>query len=203
MIETLYAIDRSILLFLNGLFSTPPGDVIWPLVTDYDKVLPIRIALIVVWLFLLVRGGVRGRTVALLLIPVILCADQLSSAVVKPLIGRPRPCHLIGGEPVVEGLRMLVGCGSGLSFPSSHAVNNFAVATLFTAYYRRGWWAFFAWASLVALSRPIVGVHYPSDILGGAIIGTGVALLVIAAWRALQRRFFPSLAVPLSREANR
>ncbi|HTS00279.1 MAG TPA: phosphatase PAP2 family protein, partial [Bacteroidota bacterium] len=71
----------------------------------------------------------------------------------------------------------------------------FAVATLFSSYYRKWRWAFYAWASLVALSRPAVGVHYPSDILGGALIGVAVALAVVFSWNALCRRYLPRIAV--------
>jgi undecaprenyl-diphosphatase len=90
---------------------------------------------------------------------------------------------------------MLVDCGPGKSFPSSHAVNSFAVATLLSTYYRRWQWWFFGWAALVALSRPAVGVHYPSDILGGAAIGACVALALIVLWTQAARKFFPRLAV--------
>jgi len=62
----------------------PVGDLLWPIVTDYDKLLPVRIVLLGVWLLLLFRGGVRGRTAALMLIPVIICSDQLSSSIIKP-----------------------------------------------------------------------------------------------------------------------
>jgi undecaprenyl-diphosphatase len=205
MIEALQAADTAILLFINRTLSTPLGDFLWPLITDYDKLLPVRIVLIGIWLYLLVKGGTRGRTVALLLLPVILLADQLSSSVIKILVDRPRPCHLIGGlpampvpampVPAVPGIHLLVDCGSGKSFPSSHAVNNFAVAVLISRYYPRGRWALFAWAALVALSRPAVGVHYPSDIVGGALLGTAVSLAVIAGWTVVQRRFFPRMAI--------
>jgi undecaprenyl-diphosphatase len=195
MIDFLYSLDVAVLHFINGTLATRAGDALWPLITDYDRFLPVRIVLLGVWLWLVVRGGARGRTAAILLIPIIFFSDKLSSAVLKELVARPRPCHDAGGLPVVQGLHMLVDCGPGKSFPSSHAVNNFAVATLLSNYYsrRRGW--FFAFAALVAMSRPAVGVHYPSDILGGAIIGTLVALAVIAFWTAVQRRYLPGWGV--------
>ena len=183
--DFLYSIDVSLFRFINETLSNPVGDVLWPLITDYDKLLPVRIVLVLVWFGLLVMGGRTGRTVALLLIPVLLCADTISSKIIKELVGRIRPCG------VLEHVHLLVNCGTGKSFPSSHAVNNFAVATLFSLYYRRWMWAFAAWASLVALSRPAVGVHYPSDILAGALFGVLLALLLIASWRVLEKKLLP------------
>ena len=202
MIEFLYSIDVAVFHFLNGTLSNPIGDAVWPLITDYDKFWPVRIVLLGFWLWLMIKGGRRGRTAALLLIPIVLCADKLSSAVIKELVARPRPCHEIGGIPIVQGIHRLVDCGPGKSFPSSHAVNNFAVAALFSFYYRKATWALIVWASLVALSRPMVGVHYPSDILGGALIGVLVAALIIASWQWLQRRFLPQLEVRPPNEAH-
>ena len=187
MTEWLYPLDRAIFLFINTTLANPVGDVLWPLITDYDKILVVRIVLVAVWLWLVIRGGTRGRTVAFMLIPVLFFADQLSSSLIKPWVDRLRPCHTIDGVPIVQNIHLIVSCGPGKSFPSSHAVNNFAVATLFAFYYRPIWPYVYGWAALVALSRVAVGVHYPSDILGGACIGTLVALAVIFLWtRMLQ-----------------
>ena len=187
-----YSIDRAIFLFLNQTLSNPLGDVLWPLITDYDKLWPVRIVLGAVWLWLLIRGGRRGRTVAIMLVPLLFLSDKLSSSVIKEIVGRPRPCHEMNGLPIVQSIHLLVDCGAGKSFPSSHAVNNFAVATLFSFYYRRWMYAFLGWAFLVALSRPAVGVHYPSDILAGALIGAFVGAFLIWVWLNIERRFFPA-----------
>lgn len=187
MLDLLYSIDRAVLLFINQTLSNPLGDVLWPLITDYDKLWPVRVVLAGVWLWLLIWGGKRGRSVALLLIPVLVVSDQLNSSVLKEIMQRPRPCHEVDGVRVVEEIRLLVGCGGGKSFPSSHAVNNFAVASVFAFYYRRWLWAFVTWASLVALSRPAVGVHYPSDVLAGAVIGVTVAASLIWLWVCIDR----------------
>jgi undecaprenyl-diphosphatase len=199
VIDFLYSIDRAVFLFINNGLANPVGDFLWPLITDYDRFLPVRILLLLLWVWLLVRGGVRGRTAALLIIPLLFASDKLSSAVIKELVARPRPCHQIGGVPVIPGIHLLVDCGGGKSFPSSHAVNNFGVATLLTFYFRRWWWGFYLWATLVAVSRVSVGVHYPSDILAGAAIGSTVALAIIGLWTLVQRRFFPALD-PFTRE---
>jgi undecaprenyl-diphosphatase len=195
VIDLLSAADRAVLLFINATLANPVGDILWPRITDYDKFWPVRIVLLGAWLWLMIRGGSRGRTAALMLIPVIFCADKCNSAFIKDLVGRLRPCHQIDGITIVQGLHMLVDCGPGKSFASSHAVNNFAVATVFSFYYRRWTWAFLAWASLIAVSRVAVGVHYPSDVIGGACIGAAIALFLITVWTQVQERWFPHLSL--------
>ncbi len=179
MAETLYSLDKDIFYFLNHSIQNSVLDVIMPFLTRTDT-LHFRIFYVLLWLALVIKGGKTGRIVAILLLPLILVSDQLSSSVIKSLVGRLRPCFTL------PDVKLLVPCGSGLSFPSSHAVNNFAAATLFSYYYRRWTWAFVTYASLVALSRPYVGVHYPSDILGGAAIGIAVCSAVIFLWLRLE-----------------
>ena len=191
--DILLGVDTALFVFLNVTIATPLGDLVWPFITDYDKNLYIRILLVGVWLALMIRGGKRGRTAALLLILVIVCSDQLSSFVIKPLVDRPRPCHTVEGAPVVANVHLLVGCGGGRAFPSSHAVNNFAVATLFAFFYRRARIWLFVWAGLVAFSRVAVGVHFPLDIVGGGLIGWGVASVILQAWALAGRTVAPWL----------
>jgi len=189
--DFLYSIDVAVFTFINQTLSNPVGDLLWPLITDYDKLLPVRIVLVAVWLWLIVKGGRQGRVAALMIIPVLFLSDKLSSAVIKEIVERPRPCH----EPdLIPYIHQLAPCGPGKSFPSSHAVNNFAVATVFSFFYRKWAWALFTWGGLVALSRPAVGAHYPSDILAGAVIGLGVAAALIWTWTEVEQRFFPAKA---------
>jgi undecaprenyl-diphosphatase len=199
VIELLSTIDRAIFLLINRTLANPFGDLLWPILTDYDRLWAFRILLLAGWLFLLVKGGRRGRIAALLLVVLIAISDQFSSSVVKNLVGRARPCHIVDGIPIVPEVRLLVGCGSGKSFPSSHAVNNFAAATFLALCFPRWTWAFISWASLVALSRVAVGVHYPSDILGGALIGSALAYLLFTIWKSLDPRSFTAPGVPAAR----
>jgi undecaprenyl-diphosphatase len=202
MIDILYAMDRALFLLVNRTLANPLGDLLWPVVTDYDKLWPVRIVLLALWLALLIKGGRRGRIAALLLIPLIAASDQLSSSVLKSLVSRARPCHLVDGLPAVPEVRLLVPCGSGKSFPSSHAVNNFAAGTFLALCFPRWTWAFLAWASIIALSRVAVGVHYPSDILGGAAIGAALALLFYGVWRLLDPKSFPRGGNPACAEGS-
>lgn len=89
--------------------------------------------------------------------------------VVKAIVRRPRP--------VLEGLRPLGGAPSSLSFPSAHATSSFAVATAMTRVEPWGALAFLL-ALALALGRPYLGMHYPSDVLAGALLGVLLGLLV-------------------------
>jgi membrane-associated phospholipid phosphatase len=89
--------------------------------------------------------------------------------VIKLIAKRPRP--------VLEGLPPLGGAPSSLSFPSAHATSSFAVATAMTRVDSLGALAFILAAAL-SLGRPYLGMHYPSDVLAGAVLGVALGLIV-------------------------
>jgi membrane-associated phospholipid phosphatase len=88
---------------------------------------------------------------------------------VKLAVRRPRP--------VLEGLPPLGGAPSSLSFPSAHATSSFAVATAMTRVEPLGGLAFLL-AFAIALGRPYLGMHYPSDVAIGALLGVALGLVV-------------------------
>jgi undecaprenyl-diphosphatase len=194
MVDVLYSIDVAVFHFINATIANPIFDTVMPWLTDLNKTLYGKVIAGALWILLFWKGGKRGRLVAILLIPLIALSDQLSSSVIKKIVSRPRPCHTAGDATIVAGIHLLVDCGSGFSFPSSHAVNNFAAASLFSYFYKKWTWAFALFAGLVALSRVSVGVHYPSDIFGGALIGILCAVLILGIWKMLCQRF-PSLGI--------
>lgn len=168
--DFLYSIDRSVFLFLNRSVANPVLDVVMPFLTETDNW---HIPILIIWLSLIIFGGKKGRIVALLVVVILTLSDQLSSSVVKPLVNRVRPCF------VVEGVRLLIEQSRSPSFPSSHAANMASMATLFSVKYRRQTALFVSIALLVAYSRIYVGVHYPSDLLGGALLGVVCAVVVL------------------------
>ena len=88
---------------------------------------------------------------------------------VKMVVRRPRP--------VLEGLPPLGGAPSSLSFPSAHATSSFACATAMTRIAPEAGLLFLL-AAAIAACRPYLGMHYPSDVLAGAAIGTALGLVV-------------------------
>lgn len=187
--ETLFAIDKSIFHFINETMSNRVFDAIMPAMTDWNKS-PIGLGIFgVLWLLLMWKGGSKGRIIGGLLILLVIIGDQLNSSVLKQLFARPRPCHDIGGIPAAGHLRLLVDCGSGYSFPSSHAVNNTSLAVFLAYYYRRWSWLLGIYAFLMCLSRVVVGAHYPFDVVAGAMIGGLLAMVLIHAWRVVAKNY--------------
>ena len=178
--QILNSIDTQIFIILNQYIANPFLDVVMPVITNLNHW---RIPIVIIWIYLMIRGGRRGRVAALLLIPVLALSDQMSSSVLKPLFERVRPCH------VLDHVRLLVGCGGKLSFPSSHATNISAVTILFGYFYRKGTIWFISIAVLVGFSRIYVGVHYPGDVLFGFMVGSSLSILIIFLYKKITLKF--------------
>lgn len=176
-------LDTLLFRWVNATSANPCFDLLMPWATRGGVV---QTTLILVGLALVVAAyaGHRPdwirhawRTVIVAVVAV-LVADFLASSLLKPCLHRPRPPYAL------PDVRLLVQVGPSFSFPSSHAVNTAAVATALSRAY--GWWALpaLAYAALIAYSRVYVGVHFPLDVVAGAVLGVGVAELV---WRCSAR----------------
>lgn len=180
MCEFFYQLDLSVFYFINHTLSNTLFDKFFVFITDVKNWF---ITYLILYLILIIKGGKRGRISSVILILLVITSDQLSSFYLKNLFARIRPCN------VLNNVNLLVGCTNSFSFPSSHAVNNFAVAFFFSKLFPEYKWILISIASLIAFSRPYVGVHYPSDILGGAIIGIFLGILFSYPVKFIEKYF--------------
>lgn len=129
--------------------------------------------------FLLINFKKKGFFLILALAATIGISDTVSSKWIKKTVQRPRPCHEAAFKPET---RLLVHCGSGYSFTSSHATNHFAMAffLIFTLgkIIKRIKLPLFLWAFSIGYAQIYVGVHYPFDVLVGAGIGALIGYFV-------------------------
>ena len=166
---------------LNGELTHPFLDVAMPAVTTQENWYPVLIGL---WIALIIWGGRRGRIAALLLVIAIALTDQITCSVLKPAFARMRPCNALPANEV----RLLVGRSAAYSFPSAHASNSFAMATIVAWRLPRLAPIAFAVAALVAYSRVYVGVHYPLDVVAGGVLGLAVGKLLTWLAELVERR---------------
>jgi undecaprenyl-diphosphatase len=124
--------------------------------------------------FVLINYRTKGIWWAVLFLSTVAITDMTGTYAFKHVFQRIRPCN----DPVFsEQVRLVINkCAGGYSFISNHAANHFAMALFFITTFRRrlGKWTWLAlvWAPLIAFAQVYIGVHYPSDVMAGAMVGT-------------------------------
>ncbi|MBR5631549.1 MAG: phosphatase PAP2 family protein [Bacteroidales bacterium] len=179
--EALSTIDSDLFLFLNGLHADWM-DGVMVLITQMWVWLPLYL-LLIYWT--VKQYGKRCWWIFLAVALVVLCSDQLSAHVCKPLFQRLRPCYNADLQGLIHLPKGMAGGQYG--FVSSHAANTFAIAAFLTAALRKNYkWmgiALYLWAFISSYSRIYIGYHYPGDILCGAVLGILVGLTL---WKVFQ-----------------
>lgn len=185
MIEYLSHLDTQILLFFNGIhspfwdyfMSAFTGKIIW--VPMYASIL-----------YILLRNF-HWKVVLCYLIAIALTitfADQMCNSFIRPLVGRLRPSN--PENPIANLVYIVNGRhGGGNGFPSCHAANSFGLAVFLICLFRKRWLSVFIvlWAFTNSYTRLYLGLHYPGDLLVGAIIGGfGGWVLYTLAYRLLK-----------------
>jgi len=169
MLDFLKHIDRELFYFINVKLSNPFLDTIMPWCREKSNWIPLYI-LLSLWMVYLFRKEVWK--IFLTVVILIVATDQVSSSIIKPMFHRLRPCR---NPELSELIHKLVDCGGGFSFVSSHAANHFGLALFVTMLLPKNYkWltpVLFLWASIVVFAQIYVGLHYPSDIIIGGLIG--------------------------------
>src|SRR5882724_4109706 len=175
MLKGLQTFDETLFLFLNGKHS-PFFDVLMYWASNEFFWIPLYILL---FLFLFLRYKKFSWYILICVSLLIASSDQLSSNLIKNLVQRPRPSHVLSLAGRVHLSK--AGAGGEYGFVSSHAANSFALALFLVLLLPRGnsaiKYLLIGWALLVSYSRIYNGVHYPGDVLCGILLGGMLAFI--------------------------
>jgi len=187
VLQILNDLDQVLFIWINQSHS-PFWDKVMVTASDKFFWIPFYAAL----LLLLVYHFKKKTYLLLVAIALaIAAADSFSSAFLKPFVARLRPCH---DAALANSINIVDGCGGKFGFVSSHAANSFALAIIIALVlppkYNYLKLILFFWAVIVSYSRVYLGVHYPGDVLGGALLGLLTGSLAWYFFKLLLPRFY-------------
>jgi membrane-associated phospholipid phosphatase len=186
MLQQLLQYDRALFHAINYGMSNSFFDWLMPLLRTPRFWIPLYLFIAG---FCLWRYGKKGLIIIALIACAVGFADFTSAGIVKPLVQRPRPCQ----DPIASVTDVeRVGCG-GYSFPSSHATNHFTMAVfMILLWYKRWPWIWLwgiLWAGSICFAQVYVGLHFPIDVLCGALYGSFVGWLFYKLFIMLRNKF--------------
>mgnify|MGYP001391140461 FL=1 len=180
MLNKIIELDKAVMIFFNKSITNSLFDFIMPIITSKDFLTVIGMLLI---FYLTVFCGKKGRITILVLVFAVGSSDAICAQIIKPWVGRIRPSHEFN-----EFINLLVSKGGKWSFPSNHAANSFAFATVLSYFFEQKKVVLYTLASIIAFSRVYVGVHYPLDIIFGAVVGYILSWFVLSIWVVIKMR---------------
>ena len=190
-LDALQTFDKSILLAFNGGENIFLDSFVLTLTSAYTWI-PLYASL----LYLVIKNNENWQKILLIIGTVALglvIVNGTNLGIVKPLIARARPLN----SPDLQGIVVSVNhyVADGYSFFSSHTANAFVLAVFFSLLVRDRIFSILmiVWSIIVSLTRPYLGVHYPSDVLVGMIFGSSVAVLIYFLYLRMYIRFSDKL----------
>jgi len=177
LLEKILQLDRDLFVLINVKWSNQLFDFILPSMRNANTWIPFYVFLLI---YMSIRHKKRGWIWILLAILTVAITDPVSSRLIKDHIFRVRPC---GDKSLAGHIHFLVSyCPQSSSFTSSHAANHFGMATFFyftlRGYYGMAVGLIFLWAFIVCYAQIYVGVHFPLDIIGGALVGAIIGFFI-------------------------
>ncbi|CAN5919365.1 lipid A 4'-phosphatase [soil metagenome] len=186
MIEQLAEWDREWFIFFNS-YHHPFWDTFMTYMSSRIFWVPMYMVILSYLIYFYRRQSIL--MIGAILVAVSL-ADLISYRFFKPYFGRLRPCY---DESLAEVIHIVDGCGGRFGFLSSHAATTFAFAATLCLLLDRRYWVYkgfiLLWASVISFSRIYLGVHYPGDVLAGALLGILLGLLATYFYRLAFNRF--------------
>lgn len=187
MPDFLIQFDRHLFYFINHDLANPFFDLVMPWFRNPKFWIPLYLFIIG---FCIYKYKKQGIIIIILLALAAGFADFTSASIVKQLVKRDRPCRdvVVSKTDIVR-----INCGTGYSFPSIHATDHFAMAffliTLFHKKWRWIWLWAILWAGTICFAQVYVGVHFPIDVICGALYGVLVGWLFSLLFKKMQPAF--------------
>ena len=198
MIDSLIELDKAIFLVFNSHHTLYFDQVMWVITGKM-----IWIPLILSFIYVFFKQGWKEALLAVLMVALtVLLCDQISSGICKPLFERFRPTHDPEFSQYVTTVNGYLGGMYG--FISSHAANAFGVAVFTSLIFRNRLFAVsvLIWAMLSCYSRLYLGVHYPGDIIFGALVGALSGYVCYKIYQKLHEKIFSGKANPYKKAKN-
>lgn len=174
--ELIQTIDWALLHALRETMQCAALDALMPLITHLGSGGAVWLLAAAVLLL-----SKKYRRWGLALLGALAAGVLVGNLALKPLAARARPCWL-------EAAELLIAMPTDYSFPSGHTLSSAIAATVLTAADRRFGWAAIPLAAVIAVSRLYLFVHFPSDVLAGAVLGVGIGLSAAALCRKISPR---------------
>lgn len=187
MIESIQQFDVELFLKIHRGLSNGFFDWLMPLMRNRFFWSPLYLFIVV---FCIKQYKKQGYYIIGMVLFTFAMGDLIASRVIKPMVSRVRPCNDLS---LTNDIIHRVPCGSGLSFPSAHATNHFAIAVFLICLFYSRWKPILpigiCWAFIISFAQVYVGVHYPVDVTTGALLVITIGIICSRIFKKLQPDF--------------